>query len=333
MATAADDALPAFDFTKLAAINTCPRYGIIRYTHHMAMPSGGGHRAMALEAGSAMHQCFSAIRLWQLGMVQAMPDLMRHHGVRLFGAERWDALAHCMDVESPRDCALECLSTSGFTDDDSDKRRTYSNLETSLLYYVQRWDHKRYPVWVRDVTNTMSDVGIEIPFSIVVCDAHHTPLFRYTGRVDGIHTDTSGDLIIQENKTASRLNAAWRMSFNTSHQVTGYTVAASLFTQQPCSRGMVLGIALPLPRIMSDGLVVEPVTRTQHAKRQWIEWALHTVHEHDRWVHDPLQAPMYTHSCNRYFTPCSMIPLCAGDAEEQQLIMSEMTRDEWSPLH
>lgn len=291
---------------------------------------------MALEAGTVMHQCFSAIRLWQLGVVQKHEHLMHYHGVRLFGQDRWDNIASVIDADSDdslRAVALECLSTSGFTDDDNDKRRTYSNLETSLLYYVQRWDHTRYPVWVRNITDTISDVGIEIAFDIVVSNADHVPLFRYTGRVDGIHTDTSGELIIQENKTASRLNLAWRMAFNTSHQVTGYAVAASLFAQHDITRGMVLGIALPLPRTMSDGLVMEPVTRTRYAKQQWLEWMLHTVRQHDTWHDNPLQAPMYTHSCNRYFSPCSFIPLCAGDADEQRLILTEMHTQEWSPLN
>ena len=47
---------------------------------------------------------------------------------------------------------------------------------------------------------------------------------------------------------------------------------------------------------------------------------------------DPINAPKYSHSCNRYFRPCPMIPMCYGDAEEQVKIRSEMIKDEWSPL-
>lgn len=335
LATDADIALPAFDYTKLSAVNSCPRYGIIRYTQHKTLSSPTA-RAMALEAGTVLHQCFSAIRLWQLGVMQGHHDLMQHHGTRLFGAERWNAIytPHPLGDEDTdlRRIALECLSTSGFTDDDGDKRRTYSNLETSLLYYCQRWDHGRYPVWVRDAADPTSDVGIEIPFAIVI-EHNGTALFRYTGRVDGIHVDRSGELLIQENKTAARLNTAWRMAFNTSHQVTGYCVAAELFSQRNISRAMVLGVSIPLPRTVSEGLVVEPVTRDVHMKRQWLEWLIHTVHQHDTYKHMPLQAPMYTHSCNRYFSPCTFIPLCAADPEEQEAIMHEMATQEWSPLH
>ena len=64
LATEADADLPAFDNTKLTAINQCPTWGIVRYGLHKTM-SGGG-RAMALEAGSACHEVFAALRLWQL---------------------------------------------------------------------------------------------------------------------------------------------------------------------------------------------------------------------------------------------------------------------------
>lgn len=345
MATPDDAALPSFDFTKLSAVNSCPRYGIVRYTHHKVMPSGGGtYRNMALEAGSAMHECFSAIRLWQLGYAQGRKDLMQYHGRRLFGEGRWGMIEDAMSLEggggsddmldaTRRAAALECLSTANYVDDGDDKRRTYFNLEASLLYYAQRWDHTRYPVWIRDPSDPHSDVGIEIPFSLVIETEDGIPLFRYTGRVDGIHTDTNGSLLIQENKTASRLSTAWKMAFNTSHQVTGYCIAAEVFTGQPIDKAIVLGVSIPLPRTVSEGLAMEYVTRPPRLKQQWLEWVLHTVALHNAFMDEPLAAPMYTHSCNRYFSPCSLIPLCAAtDMDEQRVILDEMVEQEWSPL-
>ena len=61
MATEADAWLPTYDHTKLSAINTCPTWGIVRYDMHLRMPGQG--RALALEAGTAMHECFAFIRL------------------------------------------------------------------------------------------------------------------------------------------------------------------------------------------------------------------------------------------------------------------------------
>ena len=57
----ADRSLEAFDNTKWSAINTCPTWGITRYQMHLRMPGGG--RALALEAGHALHEVFAFVRL------------------------------------------------------------------------------------------------------------------------------------------------------------------------------------------------------------------------------------------------------------------------------
>ena len=343
-ATADDLArLDTFDYTKLSAINTCPTWGIIRYHNHMAMPGAG--RAMALEAGSAMHECFSVVRLIQLGHIQGqcMREHMHFHGIRLFGEQRWATIIsgwNDLDLSiSMRNAALECLSTAGYVDDIYDRRRTYTNLETALLYYVQRWDSSRYPIWIEDVNDPTAWVGIEIPFAIKV-SAHgcvddgdyliHE--FIYTGRVDGLHTDRDGALIVQENKTASRLDDAWRMSFEMSHQVTGYSVAASLWCGQSVERALIIGLTIPLPRMMTDGMAIEQVKRPDYMKAAWLKWLEYTIGVMLPHVDDPINAPKHTHSCNRYFRPCAFIPLCASDPEEQKLIFSEMVKEEWSPL-
>lgn len=347
LATEADKrTLPTFDYTKLSAINMCPTWGIMRYTLHKAMP--GGARAMALEAGTAMHEAFSVIRLVQLGFTQGKMDHMHYHGGRLFGLDRWRAIADTFNPADAsitlRNAAMECLATAGYVDDPWDKKRTYVNLETSLIYYAQRWDSERYPVWMRDANDPMSDVGVEIPFGVKVTpythytaerassDEYKLPSFIYTGRIDGLHVDRSGDLLIQENKTASRLDDAWRMAFDMSHQVTGYTVAASLFSGQDVSRGLILGLTLPLPRYAHDGLALEQVRRADFMKARWLDWLEYTVGIHDQYKDNILAAPQHTHSCNRYFRPCSMIPFCATDDDDRKDILAQMVTEEWSPL-
>ena len=345
--------LPHFDYTKLSAINMCPTWGILRYAHHKAMPGGG--RSMALEAGTALHECFSVIRLVQLGhpMAQNMPEHMHHHGNRMFGADRWASICGAWRNDdlsiTLRNAALECLATAGYVDDPRDRRRTYVNLETSLLYYIQRWDSARYPVWMRAIFDPTADVGIEIPFAIKVQPFKHygwvgkepadseyaaLPAFIYTGRIDGLHhtAHESPELIIQENKTASRLDDAWRMSFDMSHQVTGYMVAASLFAASEISRGLVLGLALPLPKYAYDGLAIEGVRRLPFMKARWLQWLEYTVDIHDKNCDDIINAPRHTHSCNRYFRPCSFIPFCASDEQDQRDTLAQMVTEEWSPL-
>ena len=337
MATAdeiADASLQRFDYTKLTAINTCPTWGILRYSMHKAMPGGG--RAMALEAGKTLHEAFAALRLAQLGYVQGYKAHMDYQGERQFGEDRW---RYIRDTENPadvsitiRNMALEALNTANYVDDPFDKRRTFVNLETSLLYYIQRWDAQRYPIWLSNPDDPTTLTGVEIPFAVHV-QFPDRPAFLYTGRIDGLHVNAPGDLIIGENKTASRLDDAWRLSFEMSHQVTGYCVTASLLSGMNVSRAQVTGLSIPLPRTMSDGLAIEQVRRYDYQKVRWLDWLHYTTGVHNTYVDDILNAPKFTHSCNRYFRPCSFIPFCCADEQEQRHILTELVDDEWSPLH
>lgn len=302
----------------------------------------GAHRAMALEAGKAAHESFAAIRVSSLWHTD--PDTAICHAARIFGTQRAAQLLSSMSYQSTieentRKIALETLATSGFYDDPYDRRRTVANIETLLLAYCGSYDHVRFPVWTAKGNNPERRVGIEIPFAIVTTfttKSGRTKRMRYTGRIDGLHwnKDIVGEVLIHENKTGARLDDAWSRSFDTSHQVTGYTVAGSLFTGSNIARAVVRGTQLPLPRMLLDGLKDVWVTRTDYHKQRWIEWVWHTL-TMQYWPHqnNPVDAPMYTHSCNRYFRPCSFIPFCYASTEDQHEILAEMEYDEWSPLH
>lgn len=328
--------LETFDYTKLTAINMCPTWGITRYGWHKQMP-GNGSRAMALEAGKVMHDAFAAIRLASLGLL--LPEHAYYHGQRLFGPDRWSIIAEAYskgidDHAKLRNAALETLATSDYVNDPMDKYRTFTNLETSLLYYVQRWDGERYPIWVEDTADPTSRVGVEIPFALYVEIEGQEP-FLYTGRMDGLHVNPKRDneLLIQENKTAARLNEAWTASFDMSHQVTGYMIAGACYTKQRITRGLVIGLSIPLPRDAGGGLSYVQVTRHDDAFTAWAEWVQHTVALYREHRLSPVDAPKYTHSCNRYFRPCSMIPFCAAERGERQDIFDrQMEHNEWSPL-
>lgn len=349
MATEADKHLPTYDNTKLVAYNTCPTWGIMTYAMHKKMPGAG--RAMPLECGTVMHEMFSWVRLCILArQIENGNDKERaynHHGARLFGASRFNEIdsqaLHGYGVDSCKAGAIAVLETSGYYDDPSDKRRTLTNMIECALAYIDkvRWDDH---VWMRDVNDPCGDVGIEIPFDVVVtCQmrwldqtAQDTPddvVFRYTGKIDGIHWH-NGVLTLQENKTASRLNDAWSMSFSMASQVTGYCIAASVFTEGQVRNADVMGITVPLPKSYDyGGIVSEPVTRRDYHFTQWIRWALHTVEGYESNVGNPYDAPKYTHSCNRYFRPCSLLAFCDSEREDQEQTVSEMVTHEWSPLH
>lgn len=348
LATPDDSHLPAYDNTKLQAINTCPTWGITRYTLHKTPTSPG--RAMALEAGQACHEVFAAVRLWQLieyDFKERSPEFrleaMQYHGARLFGKERFDGiiLPHWLgNAEDDRtrciNFCLAALETSGFYDDPSDRRRTMSNLEEACLLYIERWDWKRHPIWIRDADDPCSDVGIEIAFDIVLTYTYQSGRvrsYRFIGKADGIHW-RDGRIVIGENKTASRTDVAWEMSFDMSSQITGYTLAASTWTGSIVERAIVWGLVLPLPKSNPDGgiTVLHPRRESHHVAR-WFEWFIHTVDLEESFNKNPIEAPKYTHSCNRYFRPCSLIPFCHATDEDAEVMLSEMRVDEWSPLH
>lgn len=342
-----DLVLPAYDNTKLVAINTCPTWGILRYSMHksMSLPaSQGGNRQMPLECGSAAHEFFAAVRLWQVRTYQKGPHseaLSDLHGVRLFGNTRYQAMLQAVvptedeRIQSLQFC-LSALESSGFYDDPRDRRRTYTNLEEACIAYLDRWDWHRMPVWIRDDDNPNSDIGIELPFDIVLSfllEDKSTLEFRFIGKADGLHT-RNGELYLHENKTASRLDEAWQQSFLLSTQITGYCLALGVWAGQAIEKAEIYGMSIPLPKNYDfGGIVREPVSRHSHHFERWFNWFLHTVLLEQAYSNDPINAPKYTHSCNRYFRPCSMIPFCDATDEEQQEVIAEMYDDEWNPLH
>src|SRR5580765_5583315 len=132
-----DEEIEAFDYTKLSAINTCPTWGITRYQMHLRMPQTG--RALALEAGHALHEVFAWIRLatylTQLEEHGKPKDFVDaayvYHGLRLFGEDRLRHLTEQITTaeDVPDMCkrgAIALLDTSGYYDDPRDKRRTLS---------------------------------------------------------------------------------------------------------------------------------------------------------------------------------------------------------------
>lgn len=343
LATADDAHLPAFDNTKLVAAMTCPTWGVIRYGLHKTMAGSG--RAMALEAGSAMHRFFAAVRLldWLTGDHPQLP--MNHvtaiweaETIRCLGQECYDDMFVSVQRYKDEDfrtkylnTALCALYTSGYYDDPSDRRRTMSNLEEAAISYFDRWQFgQHYAILLPD-----NRLTIEIPFDVVV-DLEHgrdRTVARFTGKIDGIRS-VNGAPVLDENKTASRLDDAWRESFHLSSQITGYIIAASLVLGQAVEGAYVYGTAIPQPR-NSDygGQTRDYVTRTPDMLARWFEFFLYGVRLYLDNQDEPLRAPRYYHSCNRYFRPCSFIPLCASDDEEQERILEEMVEDEWNPLH
>lgn len=352
MATEDDEHLPAYDHTTLSNINVCPTWGVIRYIKHLKMPSS--HRQMALEAGSAAHEGFAAVKWYQFYSRQVSnkceANIAERHGLRLFGEERFgemrDTLSNtATDRTNLVNFAILAIESSGFYDDISDNRRTMSNICESFIAYIDRYDLDRYPIWVRDKEDASSDIGIEIPFNIVVTITYEfqegnsngatiraTHCSRFTGKLDGLHINKD-HLMVREEKTGARLDDAWLSQWILSHQVTGYCVAASTFTNLECLDAMVSGMRIPIGNNPGEGIRIEKVTRNLEMIEKWTEWFVYTADVAETYRDDPLSAPMFTHSCNRYFSSCSFMPLCAGvDRNDKEAVMNQMEYDRWSPL-
>lgn len=343
-----DDAhLPTFDHTKLSNINTCPTWGILRYGLHKKMPSSA--RSMALEAGATAHEAFAAVRWMQYKMHQVKNKKQQanaeKHGIRLFGDDRYSRMVNVLSESSTDrtniiNFAIEAIESYDFYDDISDNRRTVSNISESMIAYVDAYDMQRYPIWIRDEEDIDTDIGIEIAFDMVVDIAYEIagigevmpPPVRFTGKLDGLHWNRD-KLIIIEEKTGSRLDDSWLSQWILSHQITGYCLASSTFTGLSCNHALVSGMRIPIGKIAAEGIRKEYVPRRPLMFEKWANWFVTSVEMYDRWKDSIIDAPMYTHSCNRYFNTCSFLPFCAADdVEEKELILTEMVDDEWSPL-
>jgi hypothetical protein len=332
--TPSDCTLTPYDYSTLTAGHTCPTYGILRYGMHKTFQ---GKRAMALEAGTAMHDVFAADRLWQLAHYDGLKEHADHRGKTLFGDERWKELRDLLFVSTPErpehlSFGIAALESSGFYDDPSDNRRTMSNLQNTSIAYMDR-SLKEWPIYVSDPTNPEAFVGIECPFDFLVTFDDGFQI-RFIGRVDGIHWHNNRtEIWPHENKTGARLNESWLHSFRTSHQITGYMIAASVMVNQPIRWGMVHGAAIPLPKSFDfGGIVRETVERKEHHIESWETWVRSGISIFERWKSNPHEAPKYTHSCNRYFRTCQFIDFCSSDRESQKELVDMMIESKWSPL-
>lgn len=326
-----------FDYSTLNDLATCPTYGIIRHGYGKVNAKGG--RRMALEAGSAAHEVYAAARLLQL-YDQGEKDLFEREGLRLFNENRFETMKGFLNNIDPRNrrmaFCLEALYTSGFVDDDFDKKRTLGNIEESCIAYLDRYEFDRYPVWVSDDRKL---VGIEVPIDMVIryrFSYDHIISVRYVGRVDGIHTEQGNAerIILNENKTASRLSDNWRDSFMLTHQVTGYSIAMSTVLRRNIEDVHVYGMALPLPRNYDNGGFLRvPEQRTVESHYpQFLRWVLHNAQTYYNGKDNPLEQPKFSHSCNRYFSTCTYMCICASHAEDRQAQFDDMPVEFWNPL-
>lgn len=334
--------IPGYDYTAINAIATCPRDGIIRYVKDKVMGIAG--RSTPLEANRAMHDVYAAVRLIELlEEDDAYSEHVRQNGIRLFGADRFQEIMSMYRRPSVDEearivaMATSVIETSGYYDDPNDKRRTLSALYECAMFYVRVCEMYKRPVWVSDRNDPLAPIGVELPFSLTI--RYNTQdgelcAFRFVGRMDGLvwRDQNRKQLIVEENKGTQRMTESWRMQFDVSHQPTGYIIAARALTSMDIRNAVVIGLSVPLPKSLAQGFERIPIVRDDHNIRDWFAWLLHNIQLVQQWKDDPINAPMSTNACHRYFRACSLIPLCAVPSDMRALAYNEMPTLKWDPL-
>lgn len=318
----------------LSAVNMCPTWGVVKYGLQKSYESDA--RSMALEYGSAAHEVFAAIYCYQVGRLQSLPDHMDFHARRVLNSEtRWDECVSNLngsgDIrEELIELAMQVIRTGEFYDDPRDTIRTVTNLEIGCMRYIDEIlpNLSKYPIYIADHNNPSADIGVELSFDIMV--AKDTEKARFIGQCDRVH-EVDGRIILGENKTGSRLDSSWRESFNMAHQVTGYQLALSTVLDKPVKECIVHGMKNKQTGALEDISIISPMDRETEMFEHFIDWVLYSSEVYETYIPDVEKAPRFTHSCNRYFTSCALLPFCTDSPEGRQIQLKQMVKTELSP--
>jgi len=319
----------------MEAVNTCPRWGMINSVHQRRFAET--YRQMALESGSLMHEVLSAINLWQVAVNQKLPEHAIYHGGDLFTVSRWQYItdnARLLTDDSldPRltleKLAFGVIGTSEFHDDPDDRNRTVANLEHCALVLIEYWlsNFQRYNIYITDPATPYLPIGIEFSLDVVFnveVDGVHRAI-RFIGLADVLYQNLTTMLVtLGEYKTTSSMNDAWMRAFETRHQITGYQAALNAFFDNLSGNTIMLGSALPVTKTKVNAQHFS-VTRDENNYLDFINTMLFTMDVIERYHAQPYHAPMFTHSCNRYFRPCGLLDFCTAAKEDQPIIFEQM---------
>ena len=339
------NSMPYLTSSMIEAVNTCPRWGIVRNVQRRAMVTG--FRQMALEAGSHMHDIFAAFNFWNLAVIQGYKEHAIHHFVQLFGAGRANAVdfaksvkdADPADVRILDNLAYKMSATSEFYDDPNDKNRTLSNLEfcASMLAEYYMLHHVNFPIYVADKDDPTKPIGIEQSLDVVFnCTTDDDEVFsiRFIGLADAVYQDPVTNLVtLGEYKTTSGMNDAWHEAFRTRHQITAYNGALAAYFSDNVSYNTILtGSAIPV-RKTTQPVEHFTVQRDVENVLDFLTTAIFAQEMIEQYKQsDVINAPMFTHSCNRYFRPCSMLDFCTAANDDRFVMWSNMSElEELSP--
>jgi len=289
-----------------------------------------------------MHKVFAMVRIWQLIRRQGLFDHGAVAATRIFGAELWDRMVKETRGFDERDELLAMcflvLHTANWEDDPKDIIRTMNNMEVAAIEYADERLRAmdQFPIWVADVNDPHKPVGIEQVFDVVLLYEDGYKI-RYIGTIDGLVVDIDrGHLAtLEDNKTASRIDSAFLNALHMKYQFTGYLACSTAVFGMQVLNGRVLGVKIKRANT-GENYVSAPVSRDYDAIAKWgidLRWFIQTLYE-PFGPDDYENAPRFTHSCNRYFRPCSLIPFCTDTPEgrkiafEQEMVPADLSPSE-----
>lgn len=328
--------MPYLTSSMVEAIVTCPRWGIIHNVQHKRFVTG--YRQMALEAGSLMHDVFAAFNLFHLGMEQGLSDHADFHGERLFPQGRYKAINMAEAVrryDSNPLSAFEYLvfnviGTSDYYDDPNDKNRTVAKLENVGLQLAHHYltTLAQYSIHVTDRNDPTASIGVEksldVVFTVRLSNGQEVQ-FRFIGLADVLYHNSATNVVaLGEYKTTSGMNDAWREAFRTRHQLSAYYGALHGYFENVKNDIIITGSAVPV-RTTSAPNMTFAEERTDLHVRSFLTTALFAKSIVTQYPGiEAVNAPMFTHSCNRYFRPCSQLDLCTAEDEDRGIIWEQM---------
>ena len=156
----------------------------------------------------------------------------------------------------------------------------------------------------------------------------------WTGRIDLIY-ESQGRTYLMDHKTTSMLGPQYFKEFELSHQVYGYTWAASRLLNRPVYGFCVNALAVRRPTKTGKSLefVRQIVPLDQSLLEEWIDDTLHICSD---FVENARRGyfPKHTKWCIGKYGECPYRGVCSLPPDQRELmLMSSLYKNvEWSPL-
>jgi len=191
---------------------------------------------------------------------------------------------------------------------------------------------RNFPIYIEDVNDPSKSIGIEKSMDVIfTCD-----VMNEVGEIiqHSIHFIGLGDVLYQnpetkrvklgEYKTTSSMNDAWREQFRTRHQQSAYIGALQAYFPNVADECILIGSALPVRKTSAPNMHF-PIYRDKEAVAQFLSTALTALNFMAAYRDErAVDAPMFSHSCNRYFRPCSLLDLCSAQRDDQLVMWDQM---------